>query len=141
MNEPQTEKLYHSEANNMVLLSNRAESATRSLSGHLQSQPEGLQQCIEAQRVPNPFTYVEKLHELLPDCEKIFGPSQHLQVTQWRASINGREIYSAFNRRMEAKQPSTTQESAKNSPRSQKQKLKCEIAATSSENGKGQGTS
>ncbi|MBW0556637.1 hypothetical protein O181_096352 [Austropuccinia psidii MF-1] len=39
------------------------------------------------------------------------------------------------------KKPSTTQTSAKNSPNSQKQKLQCESAATSLEQGKGQGTS
>ncbi|MBW0587657.1 hypothetical protein O181_127372 [Austropuccinia psidii MF-1] len=65
-----------------------ADTATRSLSGNLQSQPEGVQQCIAAQRVPDPFRSVEKLHEFLPDCEKIPGPSQHLQVTKWMASID-----------------------------------------------------
>ncbi|MBW0574268.1 hypothetical protein O181_113983 [Austropuccinia psidii MF-1] len=65
-----------------------AETSTRSLSGHIQSHLEGLQQFIAAQRVPDPGRSVEKLHELLPDCEKIPGPYQHLQVTQWMASIN-----------------------------------------------------
>ncbi|MBW0541936.1 hypothetical protein O181_081651 [Austropuccinia psidii MF-1] len=46
VNEPQTNKLCHSVADNTVLPSNRAETATRSLSGHMQSQPEGLQQCL-----------------------------------------------------------------------------------------------
>ncbi|MBW0526370.1 hypothetical protein O181_066085 [Austropuccinia psidii MF-1] len=81
----QMNKLCHSEANNTVLPSNRADTATRSLSGHIQSKPEGLQQCIAAQRVPDPFRSVEKLHGFLNDCEKIPGPSQHLQVTQWMA--------------------------------------------------------
>ncbi|MBW0555175.1 hypothetical protein O181_094890 [Austropuccinia psidii MF-1] len=77
----QINKLCHSEADNTVLPSNRADTATRSLSGHLQSQPEGLQQCTAAQRVPDPCRSVEKLHQFLPDCEKVPGPSQHLQVT------------------------------------------------------------
>ncbi|MBW0515972.1 hypothetical protein O181_055687, partial [Austropuccinia psidii MF-1] len=47
-------ELVHSEADNTALPSNRAENATRSLSGYIQSQPEGLQQCIAAQRVPAP---------------------------------------------------------------------------------------
>ncbi|MBW0593994.1 hypothetical protein O181_133709 [Austropuccinia psidii MF-1] len=47
----------------------------------------------------------------------------------------------AFNRRMEEKQPSTTKASAKNSPSSQKQQFQCEKEATSSKQGKGQGTS
>ncbi|MBW0519825.1 hypothetical protein O181_059540, partial [Austropuccinia psidii MF-1] len=81
-------RLCHSESYNTILPSNRADTATRSLSGHIQSQPEGLQKCIAAQRVPDPCRSVEKLHEFLPDCEKISGPSQHLQVTQWMASID-----------------------------------------------------
>ncbi|MBW0555359.1 hypothetical protein O181_095074 [Austropuccinia psidii MF-1] len=117
----QINKLCNSEVNNTVLPSNRDENATRSLSGHLQSQPEGLQKCIAAQRVPNPFRSVEKLHEFLPDCEKIPGPSQRLQVTQWMESIYVKEEHDAFNSRMEEKQPSTTQTSAKDSP-SSKQK-------------------
>ncbi|MBW0527658.1 hypothetical protein O181_067373 [Austropuccinia psidii MF-1] len=68
-----------------------AETATRRLSGHIQSQKEGLQQCIAAQRVPDPCRSVKKLHEFLPDCEKIPGPSQHLQDTQWMASLDGKE--------------------------------------------------
>ncbi|MBW0563646.1 hypothetical protein O181_103361 [Austropuccinia psidii MF-1] len=39
----QINKLCHSEADNTVLPSNRADTATRSLSGHLKGQPEGLQ--------------------------------------------------------------------------------------------------
>ncbi|MBW0467103.1 hypothetical protein O181_006818 [Austropuccinia psidii MF-1] len=59
-----------------------AETSTRSLSGPIKSQPEGLQQCIAAQRVPDPCRSVEKLHQLLPDCEKTPGLCQNLQVTQ-----------------------------------------------------------
>ncbi|MBW0591639.1 hypothetical protein O181_131354 [Austropuccinia psidii MF-1] len=58
----QINKLCHSEADKTVLPSKRAYTATRSLSGHLQSQPEGLQQCIAAQRVPYPCRSVEKTH-------------------------------------------------------------------------------
>ncbi|MBW0556203.1 hypothetical protein O181_095918 [Austropuccinia psidii MF-1] len=50
----QINKLCHSEADKTVLPSKRADTATRILSGHLQSQPEGLQQCIAAQIVPDP---------------------------------------------------------------------------------------
>ncbi|MBW0590421.1 hypothetical protein O181_130136 [Austropuccinia psidii MF-1] len=114
----QINKLCHSESDNTILPSKIAETTTRSLSGHIQSQPEGLQQLIAAQRVPDPCRYVEKLHEFLPYCEKIPGPSQHLQLTQWMASIYVKEEHYAFNSRMEEKQPSTTQASAKNSPSS-----------------------
>ncbi|MBW0530839.1 hypothetical protein O181_070554, partial [Austropuccinia psidii MF-1] len=137
----QINKLLHSEADNTVLPSNRADTATRSLSGYLKIQPEGLQQCISAQRVPDPCRSVEKLHEFFPDCEKIPGPSQHLQVTHWMASIDGKEEHDAFNRRMEEKQPSTTKENAKNSPNSQQQQFQREKAATSSKQWQKQGTS
>ncbi|MBW0496816.1 hypothetical protein O181_036531 [Austropuccinia psidii MF-1] len=129
------------EANQLQKDKGQAETATRSLSGHLESQPEGLQQCIAVQRVPDPCRSVEKLHELLPDCEKITGPSQHLQVTRWMASIDGKEEHHAFNSRMEENQPSTTQASAKNSPSGHNQQFQREEAATSSKQGQRQGTS
>ncbi|MBW0585477.1 hypothetical protein O181_125192, partial [Austropuccinia psidii MF-1] len=44
----QINKLCHSKADNTILPSNRAGTAPRILSGHIQSQPEGLQQCIQA---------------------------------------------------------------------------------------------
>ncbi|MBW0560321.1 hypothetical protein O181_100036 [Austropuccinia psidii MF-1] len=50
-------------------------------------------------------------------------------------SIDGKEEHDAFNSRMEEKQPSTTQESAKNRPNSQQQQFQCEKEATSSEQG------
>ncbi|MBW0582164.1 hypothetical protein O181_121879, partial [Austropuccinia psidii MF-1] len=123
------------------LQKDKADTPTRSLSVHIQSQPEGLQQCIAAQRVPDHCRSVKKLHEFLPDCEKIPELSQHLQVTQWMASIDGKEKHDAFKRRMEEKHPSTTQESAKNSPSNQKQQFQHEKAATSSEKGQRKGTS
>ncbi|MBW0500889.1 hypothetical protein O181_040604 [Austropuccinia psidii MF-1] len=141
VNGSQTGKLFHYEADNTVLPSNSADTTTRSLCGYIKSQPEGLQKCIAEQRVPDPCIYVEKLYEFLPDCEKIPGPSQHLKDTQWMAYIDGKEKHDALNRIMEEKQPSTTQESAKNSPSSQKQKLQCEKSATSSEQGKRKRTS
>ncbi|MBW0582841.1 hypothetical protein O181_122556 [Austropuccinia psidii MF-1] len=133
-------KLSNSEADDLILHSKRAQIATRSLSGHLQSQPEGLQQCTTAQRVPYPCRFVEKLHELITDCKKIPRPSQHLPATQWMASIDGEEEFDAFNSRMEEKQPSTTKESAKTSPSSQQQQFQCEKAAKSSKQGQREGT-
>ncbi|MBW0524901.1 hypothetical protein O181_064616, partial [Austropuccinia psidii MF-1] len=62
VNRSQTDKSCHSEADNTFFPSKRADTATTRLSGHLQSQPEGIQHCTEAQRVPDPFRYVEKLH-------------------------------------------------------------------------------
>ncbi|MBW0521796.1 hypothetical protein O181_061511 [Austropuccinia psidii MF-1] len=140
VNESQTDKFCASEADNTFFPSSRAGTATRSLSGHLQSKPEGIQQCIATQRIPDPCRSVEKLNEFLTDCEKIPGPSQHLKVTQWMESIYGKEKNDAFKRRMEEKQPSTTQASAKNGPRSQQRKSKCEKAGRSSEQGQRQST-
>ncbi|MBW0579594.1 hypothetical protein O181_119309 [Austropuccinia psidii MF-1] len=56
-------------------------------------------------------------------------------------SIDGKEENDAFNSRMEEKQPSTTQASAKNSPHSQKKQFQCEKEATSTKQGQRQGTS
>ncbi|MBW0522261.1 hypothetical protein O181_061976 [Austropuccinia psidii MF-1] len=67
VNESQTDISGYSEDDNTVLPSKKANSATRSLCGQIQSQPEGLQKCIAAQRLPNPCIFVEKLHEFLPD--------------------------------------------------------------------------
>ncbi|MBW0565858.1 hypothetical protein O181_105573 [Austropuccinia psidii MF-1] len=131
----QINKSCPSEADKTFLPSKGADTSTRSLSGHLESQTEGLQQFIAAQRVPDPCRSVEKLHEYLPDCERIPGPSQHLKVTQWMASIDGKEEHDALNSRMEEEQPSTTPASAKNSPSGQKQQFKCEKAAKISEQG------
>ncbi|MBW0592001.1 hypothetical protein O181_131716 [Austropuccinia psidii MF-1] len=114
----QINTLCNSEADNTVLPSNRADTTTRSLSQHLQSQTQGLQQCTAAQRVPVPCGSVEKLHKLLPEKE-----------------------HDVLNRRMEESQPSTTQASAKNSPSSQQQQFQCEKAATSSEQGQRKCTS
>ncbi|MBW0557669.1 hypothetical protein O181_097384 [Austropuccinia psidii MF-1] len=135
------DKLCHSEADNTVLPSKRGDNATRSCSVHIQSQPEGLQQCIAEQRVPDHCLSVEKLHEFLPDCEKITGPSQHFKVTQWMESIDGKEEHDAFNSRMEEKHPPTTQESSKNSPSSQNHQFQREKAAKNSEQGQRQGIS
>ncbi|MBW0591099.1 hypothetical protein O181_130814 [Austropuccinia psidii MF-1] len=62
VNQSKTNKLGHSEADDTVLPSNIAETATISLSGHIQSKLEGLQQFNAAQRVPDPCSPVEKLH-------------------------------------------------------------------------------
>ncbi|MBW0586973.1 hypothetical protein O181_126688 [Austropuccinia psidii MF-1] len=94
-----------------------ADTATRSLSGHIQIQPQSLQQRTAVQAVPDPGRSVEKLHEFLPDCEKVPGPSQYLKISQRMASIDGKEKHDALDTRMEDKQPSTTQTSLKNSTR------------------------
>ncbi|MBW0488596.1 hypothetical protein O181_028311 [Austropuccinia psidii MF-1] len=57
------------------------------------------------------------------------------------ASIDGKEKHDALNSIMEEKQPTTIQESAKNSPSSQQQQLQCLKATTRSEQGQRQRTS
>ncbi|MBW0590446.1 hypothetical protein O181_130161 [Austropuccinia psidii MF-1] len=80
------------------------------------------------------------MNELIPDCKKVPGSSQHLQVTQMMESIDGKEEYDDFNSRMGGKQPSTTKASAKTSPSGQKQKFQHEKEATSSKQGQREGT-
>ncbi|MBW0589080.1 hypothetical protein O181_128795 [Austropuccinia psidii MF-1] len=121
----QTAKIGHSDADNTILPSESVDTATRSLSGHIQ----------------NPCRSVEKLHEFLPDCEKAPGPSQYLQIAQWMASIDGEEKHDALDTRMKEKQPSTTQASTKNSPSGQQQQFQRKKAATSSKQGQRKGTS
>ncbi|MBW0577842.1 hypothetical protein O181_117557 [Austropuccinia psidii MF-1] len=82
-----------------------------------------------------------KLHEFLPDCEKIPWPSQNLPVTQWMASIDRKEEHDAFSSRTEEKQPSSCQASAKNSPSIQQQQFQCEKAAKNAGQGQRKGTS
>ncbi|MBW0553388.1 hypothetical protein O181_093103 [Austropuccinia psidii MF-1] len=84
----------------------------------------------------------EKPHEFLPDCEKIPGPSQHLQVAQWMAFIDGKEEHDALKSRMEEKKPSTTPKSPKNSPRgrSRNSNLKKKPQAQNKAKGKGPAT-
>ncbi|MBW0575214.1 hypothetical protein O181_114929 [Austropuccinia psidii MF-1] len=66
-------KLSNSEADETILPSKRADTATRSLSGHLQSQPEGLQQCTLAQRVPDPCRSVENCMNSYLTVRKLLG--------------------------------------------------------------------
>ncbi|MBW0569592.1 hypothetical protein O181_109307 [Austropuccinia psidii MF-1] len=58
----------------------------------------------------------KKMHEFLPYCGKIRGPSQHLQVTQWIASIDGKEEHDAFNSRMEENNPPPPKQVPKTAP-------------------------
>ncbi|MBW0553431.1 hypothetical protein O181_093146 [Austropuccinia psidii MF-1] len=130
----------HYEADNTILHSKRADTVRTSLCGHIQSQPQCIKQCTSVQGVPDPCRPVEELHEFLPDCEKIPGPSQYLQIAQWMASMDGEEKHDALNSRMEEKQPSTSKASTKNSPSGQQQQFQHEKAATTSKQGKREGT-
>ncbi|MBW0590280.1 hypothetical protein O181_129995 [Austropuccinia psidii MF-1] len=70
----QTTRIGHFDADNTILPSKRADTTTRSLIGHIQSQPQSIQQFPAVQGVPDRCRSVEKLHELLRDCEKDPGP-------------------------------------------------------------------
>ncbi|MBW0580891.1 hypothetical protein O181_120606 [Austropuccinia psidii MF-1] len=100
-----------------------------------------MQQFPAVQRVPDPCISVENLHEFLPYCEKIPGPCQYLQIAQCMASIDGEEKHDAPDTRMEEKQHSTNQASAKNSPIGKQKQFQREKAATSSKQGQRKGTS
>ncbi|MBW0495464.1 hypothetical protein O181_035179 [Austropuccinia psidii MF-1] len=110
--------------------------ATRSLSGHLQSQTEPIQQCTSRQGVSNPSRPLEKLHELLTDCEKVSGPSQYSQVTEWMVATDGKKERDDFNKRMEEQKPSITQTIPKTKASGHQQQCQHEKAATSSGQGK-----
>ncbi|MBW0554089.1 hypothetical protein O181_093804 [Austropuccinia psidii MF-1] len=128
----QTTDIGHSDADNTILPSQRANTSTRILGQHIQSQPQSIHKCTVLQGVADPRRSMEKLHEFLPDCEEIPGPSQNLQIAQWMASIDGEEKHDALDTRMEEKQPYTSQASAKNNPSGQHQQFQREKAATSS---------
>ncbi|MBW0496184.1 hypothetical protein O181_035899 [Austropuccinia psidii MF-1] len=132
----QTDKSCHFEADNTVLPSNRADTATRSLSGHIKSHPECLNQFIAAQRVPDPCRSVGKWHKSLPDCEKIPGPSQSLQVTKWMASIDEKKHY-AFIRRMGEKNPPPPKEVSKTAPVARSRNSNMEKQPQAQNKGKG----
>ncbi|MBW0583535.1 hypothetical protein O181_123250, partial [Austropuccinia psidii MF-1] len=118
-----------------------AHTATRGLSGHIKSQPQSIEQCPAVQGVPDPCRSVEKLHEFLPDCQKIPGPCQYFPIAQWMASSDGEEKHNTLDTTMEKKHPSTTQASAKNSSSGQQKQFQCEKAATRSKQGQRKGTS
>ncbi|MBW0496631.1 hypothetical protein O181_036346 [Austropuccinia psidii MF-1] len=103
VNESQTENLCCLEAYTTILPSSRAETSTRSLNGHMKSNPECIQKFTSTQRGSNSRRSLENLHEVLPDCEKASGPYQYFQVTEWRESIYEKEVNNAFNSRIEEK--------------------------------------
>ncbi|MBW0506709.1 hypothetical protein O181_046424 [Austropuccinia psidii MF-1] len=140
LNQAQTDILFLSEAYNTVIPSKRAETSTRSLSGHSQSQPEGLQQCTEAQRVLNPFRSLRNcMKSYLTMRKSLDHPNACNLLNEWHPLMKRK--YVTFNSRIEKKQPSTTQTDAKSSLSRQKWKFQYEKEATSSENGKRQITS
>ncbi|MBW0490380.1 hypothetical protein O181_030095 [Austropuccinia psidii MF-1] len=116
VDEFQINKLCHSEADDTVLPSNRADTTTRGLSGHIRRHPEGLKQLIEAHGVPDPCRSLGKLHEFLPYCEKNPGPSEHLQVNEWMVSIDGKDEHDAFNSSMEENNPQPPKQVPKTDP-------------------------
>ncbi|MBW0535721.1 hypothetical protein O181_075436 [Austropuccinia psidii MF-1] len=64
-----------------------------------------MQQCTSTQKVSNPRRPLKKVHELLPDYEKVSESSQYWEVPQWIASIYGKDKNGTFNTRIEGKNP------------------------------------
>ncbi|MBW0542954.1 hypothetical protein O181_082669 [Austropuccinia psidii MF-1] len=114
-----------------------ADNSTRSLDGNLESRTEGLKQCLAEHRVPDPFRSVEKLHEFLADYEKVSGPSQHFQVTQWMASMDGKEKGDSFNSRMEGKNPPPSKKVPKTDPISSRSTSNFKMQPQTQNKGKG----
>ncbi|MBW0565477.1 hypothetical protein O181_105192 [Austropuccinia psidii MF-1] len=100
-------KLSNYEADYTILPSKRADTTARSLSGHLQSQPEGLQQCTAAQRVP----------DLWKDCM-----NSYLTVRKFLGHPNTCKLLNGWHPLMEKKNMMLlTAEWRKNSPPPPKQ--------------------
>ncbi|MBW0585519.1 hypothetical protein O181_125234 [Austropuccinia psidii MF-1] len=86
-------KLSNSEAYDTILPSKRAGTATGSLSGHLKSQPEGLQQCTAAQRVPDPFRYLENCMNSYLTVRKFVGnPKTCKLLNGWHPLMKKKNI-------------------------------------------------
>ncbi|MBW0520495.1 hypothetical protein O181_060210 [Austropuccinia psidii MF-1] len=121
VNGSQTDKLCHSKAYNTVLPSKRADTATRSLSGSIIIQPEGLQQCIAAQRVSDPCRSVE-------NCMNF-----HLTVRKFQGHPNTCKLLNGWNTLIEKKNMILfTAECRKNNPLPPKQVPKTAPVARSS---------
>ncbi|MBW0580292.1 hypothetical protein O181_120007 [Austropuccinia psidii MF-1] len=56
------------------------------------------------------------MHEFLPDCEKIPGPSQHLKVAQWMASIDGKEEHDSLKAEWRKNNPPPPKQVPKTAP-------------------------
>ncbi|MBW0476789.1 hypothetical protein O181_016504 [Austropuccinia psidii MF-1] len=82
----------------------------------MKSHPEVIHSCTSTQGVSNSRRPLEKLHELLPDCEKASGPPQYLQFTEWMEFIYGKEEHDSFNSRMEGKNPPQPKQVPKTAP-------------------------
>ncbi|MBW0519031.1 hypothetical protein O181_058746 [Austropuccinia psidii MF-1] len=79
-----------------------------------------------------------KLHEFLPYCEKVHRPSQHLQVTQWMASIDGKENMMCLTVEWRKNNPPPPKQVPKTSPvaRSSNSNVKKQPKAQNKDKGK-----
>ncbi|MBW0547134.1 hypothetical protein O181_086849 [Austropuccinia psidii MF-1] len=137
----QINKLCHSEADNTILPSNRTETATRILSGHIQSQPEGNNNALQ-----------HKEYQILVYLWKDFMNS-YLTVRKFLGHPNTCKLLNGWHPLMEKKNMMhLTPEWRKNNPPPPKQvpktapvasssKLYLKKAATSLKQGPRQGTS
>ncbi|MBW0592446.1 hypothetical protein O181_132161 [Austropuccinia psidii MF-1] len=70
-----------------------ADTATRSLSGHLQSHPEGLKQCIAAERVPDPCRSVENCMNSYLNVRRFLGhPNTCKLLNGWHSLMEKKKM-------------------------------------------------
>ncbi|MBW0567572.1 hypothetical protein O181_107287 [Austropuccinia psidii MF-1] len=84
-------KLCHYEADNTILHSNRADNATRSLSGHIQSQPKAYKNALQ-----------HKEYQILADLWKN-GMNSHLTVRKFLGNPNTFKLLNGWHPLMEKK--------------------------------------
>ncbi|MBW0591139.1 hypothetical protein O181_130854, partial [Austropuccinia psidii MF-1] len=118
-----------------------ADTATISLSGHIQSQPQSIQQFPAVQGVPDPCRSVKNcMNSYLTERKFLGHPDTWELLNGWHPLMEKKK-HDSLDTRMEEKQPFTTQASDKNSPSGQQQQLQREKAATSSKQGQRKATS
>ncbi|MBW0486215.1 hypothetical protein O181_025930 [Austropuccinia psidii MF-1] len=89
----QSNKLVNSEADNTVFPSNRAKTITRSISGHIQSQTESLQECIAEQRGPDPCRYVENCRNSYLTVRNFLGhPNTFKLINEWHPLMEKKTV-------------------------------------------------
>ncbi|MBW0490578.1 hypothetical protein O181_030293 [Austropuccinia psidii MF-1] len=141
VNEAQTDKLCHPEADNTVLPSNRAETTTRSLSKHFKSQKKILQECTSEQRIVNTSRTLEKLHESYLTVRKLLGhPDTYKLLNGWHPFVEKNNMI-LLTEEGRKNNPPPPKQVPKPSLSVQKQQLKCENTATHSEKWQGKSTS
>ncbi|MBW0467992.1 hypothetical protein O181_007707 [Austropuccinia psidii MF-1] len=93
LNEAQTYKLSHSEADNNLFPSNGAYNTTRRLSGNTQSHPEGIQKLTSTQRVSNNIRPLKKCMSSYLTVRKFLGPTNTFKLLNgWHPLIKKKKM-------------------------------------------------